>query len=333
MNYSVLSKYRSELMGMAMIWVMLFHAWDLDLGLKLLGDIRAAGFGGVDIFIVLSAMGLVMSLSRRDQEYGAFLSRRAWRILPAYFLVMVPFTLFSIWRGNADWASLIWNSTLLNYWVHAKGSFNWYVSGIMLFYAVTPFCFHKLKEKKHRTLWTAAGIALGLLCCRILIDCGYWGHLDVAYRVPVFFLGLLMGFYVVEGRRVGGKDLLFWAACVAAGGLYVFISPKVTDAGLYLPLCHLFLLTTVPMCLAACLCFDKLPLGWLRKLLRLVGENSLEIYLLNVSFFAETAMLQSWFGFGPSRRLYYLIAITLNIVLGVLLHRAVEYILARRKAG
>lgn len=333
MNYALLSKYRSELMGMAMIWVMLFHANDLDLGLAVLDNIRAAGFGGVDIFIALSAMGLVMSLSRRDQGYAAFLSRRAWRILPAYFLVMVPYTLFSIWQGNADWASLIWNSSLLNYWVHAKGSFNWYVSGIMLFYAITPFCFHKLREKKHKTLWTAVGAALGLLGCRILIDCHYWNHLDVAYRVPVFFLGLLMGFYVVEGRRLGRKDLLFWTGSVAAGALYLLIALKITEEEPYLPLCHLFLFTTVPMCLVACLCFDKLPLGWLRKFLRLVGENSLEIYLLNVSFFAETALLQSWFGFGPSRRIYYLIAITLNIFLGVLLHQVVERLLARRKAG
>ena len=31
MCYRMLSKYRSELMGAAMLWVMLFHASDLDL--------------------------------------------------------------------------------------------------------------------------------------------------------------------------------------------------------------------------------------------------------------------------------------------------------------
>lgn len=60
-TYQVLSKYRTELMGLAIFWVMLFHAHDLDLGINLLNDIRGIGFGGVDIFILLSAMGLVMS--------------------------------------------------------------------------------------------------------------------------------------------------------------------------------------------------------------------------------------------------------------------------------
>lgn len=77
MGYSVLSKYRSELMGAAMLWVMLFHAADLTFPIPGLDLFRAAGFGGVDIFILLSAMGLSLSLSRLEQEYGAFLARRA----------------------------------------------------------------------------------------------------------------------------------------------------------------------------------------------------------------------------------------------------------------
>ena len=54
----------------------------------------------------------------------------------------------------------------------------------------------------------------------------------------------------------------------------------------------------------------------------LVGEHSLEIYLLNVSLFSETALLRSWLplGTGP----YYFLAFFLNILLGILLHRGVE---------
>ena len=323
MGYSGLSKYRSELMGMAMLWVMCFHAWNLDLGCQVLEWVRAAGFGGVDIFIVLSAMGLVMSLSRREQDFSSFMARRALRILPAYFIVMLAYTAFSVVRQTAPPSAFLWNSLLLNYWVHARGSFNWYVSGIMLFYTITPFCFRQLKKKTHRALWVGAGIVLGLLACRLLIVDNYWNYLDVFYRVPVFFLGLLLGFYVYEKKPCGGKDKLFWVVWTLLGAGYLVLSPIATEAGFYLPLCHLFLFTTVPMCFAACFLFEKLPLGWLRKFLRLVGENSLEIYLLNVSFFSELDLLQSYFGFGPTRRLYFLIAFTLNILLGVGLHRLV----------
>lgn len=328
MGYSVLSKYRSELMGMAMLWVMLFHAWDLDLRVPALNWLRAAGFGGVDIFILLSAMGLVMSLSSREQEFTAFMSRRAVRILPAYFIVMPAYTLFSILRGTAPVSALIWNSTLLYYWVHAQGAFNWYVSGIMLFYALTPFCFHRLSRTRRRAAWTAAGIALGLLCCRLLIMDNYWNYLDVFYRVPVFLLGLLIGFYVWEGRRLAGRDILFWCVWFLIGGAYLLASSKLPAETLYLPLCHLFLFTTVPMCLCACVCFEHLPLSWLRGFLRLAGKHSLEIYLLNVSFFSETALLQQYLDFGPGHYIYYLITFPLNIALGLLLHRLVDRVMA-----
>ena len=324
MGYSVLSKYRSELMGAAMLWVMLFHAFDLDLGLGSLNWLRSAGFGGVDIFIVLSAMGLVLSLSRRETEYSVFMTRRAWRILPAYFAVMLPYTLWKIAQGAAPLSALLWNSSLLYYWVHNQGAFNWYVAGIMTFYALTPLCFRWLRRTKHRILLTGCTVIVGLLICRLLIQEGFWNYLDVFYRVPVFALGLLLGFYVEEDRQLQKGDALFWALWLALGMGYLVLSYRIDSKVLYLPLCHLFLFTTVPMCLTGCFLFERLPLGWLRTFFRLVGKNSLEIYLLNVSVFSEIDLLEGLTGLGPSHRLHYLLMFALNIALGVLLHRGVE---------
>ena len=138
MGYRALSQYRSELMGVAMLWVMLFHSFDLDLGVPLLNAVRAAGFGGVDIFILLSSVGLTMSFTRREQDYTTFMLRRAGRILPAYYTVMIPYTLFLILAQGAPWSSLLWNSTLLYYWIRCPGAFNWYICGAMFFYLLTP---------------------------------------------------------------------------------------------------------------------------------------------------------------------------------------------------
>jgi peptidoglycan/LPS O-acetylase OafA/YrhL len=115
----MLSKYRTELMGVAMLWVMFFHASDLDMGHEALEWIRAAGFGGVDIFILLSAMGLALSLSKKEVDYSSFMTRRAQRILPAYYTVVIPYTVFLIiYKGFAK-SALIWNTTLLYYWMRS----------------------------------------------------------------------------------------------------------------------------------------------------------------------------------------------------------------------
>ena len=336
MKYSVLSKYRSELMGVAMLWVMAFHAFDLSFGVAPLDFLRAAGFGGVDIFILVSAMGLAMSLDKKEQEYASFMSRRAARILPAYYLVMVAYTLFCIVREKALWSTLIWNGSLLYYWIRPQGAFNWYVAGIMLFYALTPWCFRMLKVSAHRERLVAFEVCLALLVCQLLMQDGYWFHLDIPYRFPVFFMGLLLGLYVRSDRAISWKGAAFWTFWMAAGGCYLVATQKLSGHGVALPLCHLFVFTTVPMCLVLCWCFARLPLGMLRRGLRVVGEHSLEIYLLNVSFFAETALLQQYLDFGPGHYIYYAITIPLNLVLGVLLHhgmQAGQTLLARRAAA
>lgn len=332
MGYNVLSKYRTELMGAAIFWVMLFHAYDLDLSFRAANWLRAAGFGGVDIFILLSSMGLVMSLSRREQDYSSFMARRAGRVLPAYYLVMVPYTVFFILYHGGHWSALIWNSLLLYYWIRPLGAFNWYVAGAMTFYAVTPACFRALRRSRHREGLTAAVVLGGLAVCQVILQEGYWNTVDVMYRVPIFFIGLLLGFYVLEGRKLGGKDLLFWCGWFALGVGYLFAMRLEQDT-LILPLCHLFLFTTVPMCLVMCWCFERLPLGWLRKGLRFLGTYSLEIYLLNISLFSEIELLRRFVSFGPSNRLYYLISFAANIAMGVLLHKLVERLRRQRAAA
>ncbi|MBR4098953.1 MAG: acyltransferase [Clostridium sp.] len=322
MTYTILSKYRSELMGGAMLWVMLFHAADLDMGLQVLELFRAAGFGGVDIFILLSAMGLSMSLSKKEQDYAAFMARRAGRLLPAYYAVMLPYTLFLILAQDAPWSALIWNSSLLYYWVRSAGGFNWYVAGAMTFYAVTPLCLRALRSSTHRATLAAAGIGASLLACQLLVQEGYWYVTDFFYRVPVFFLGLLMGLYAGEQRQLGRADVRVWAASLGLGAIYLIIH-FTENTPILFPLCHLFLFTTVPLCLLACLCFEWLPLGWLQRFLRLVGKHSLEIYLLNVSVFSQTELLHRVVYFGPSNRIYFLFLFAANITLGVGLHWAI----------
>lgn len=334
-KYRVLSQYRSELMGIAMLWVMLFHAFDLNMGHPALEELRRMGFAGVDMFILLSSMGLAMSLARREQDYTSFMARRAARILPAYYVVMIPYTVFLIVTADKAISSLFFNSTLLYYWARSSGSFNWYIAGAMTFYALTPFCFRRWQRSRNRIALTAVCVVVAFALCELLIFEDYWYYMDVFYRFPVFFMGLLLGFFLLEDRPVGRKDLLFWLFWFALGCAYYPVSRLCQwDAWvIQFPLCLMFVFTTVPLCLFLCFCFEKLPLGLLRKFFRLIGENSLEIYLFNVSFFSQTALIRRFIAFGPSNRLYYLVIYTLNILCGLALHQLVEGLRARYKAA
>lgn len=61
-SYKIISTYRTQLMGVAMLWVVLFHA-TFSINNPLQG-VKAIGYGGVDIFLMLSGMGLYFSYKK-----------------------------------------------------------------------------------------------------------------------------------------------------------------------------------------------------------------------------------------------------------------------------
>lgn len=96
-----ISKYRGELMGFAIIIVMLFHVslsktspW---FGLRRMGNL------GVDIFFFLSGIGLWYSWSKQ-QLYGKFYLNRALRIYPAWLIIAGYFYLSHFHVGRASYA-------------------------------------------------------------------------------------------------------------------------------------------------------------------------------------------------------------------------------------
>ena len=70
---SLLSKHRNALMGIAILWVMLYHLYDYTDALpSLVRGIIGIGYGGVDMFLFLSGFGLYYSLSKKNSSLSAY---------------------------------------------------------------------------------------------------------------------------------------------------------------------------------------------------------------------------------------------------------------------
>ena len=84
-----ISRYRGELMGAAMLFVILFHVGlprdDTFFGLRRMGNI------GVDIFLFLSGMGLWFSWSKHPDTKDFYL-RRWLRIYPTWLIICLLYT-------------------------------------------------------------------------------------------------------------------------------------------------------------------------------------------------------------------------------------------------
>ena len=79
-KYNILSKYRTELMGIAILWVMFFHL-SIDINNRILNLIKTIGYGGVDIFLMISGLGLYYAY-KKNNNIKLFYKRRLLRLLP-----------------------------------------------------------------------------------------------------------------------------------------------------------------------------------------------------------------------------------------------------------
>lgn len=319
LGYDVLSRCRSELMGLAMVWVLLFHAFYMTPQTKWLRDLKDLGYLGVDVFILLSAMGLAVSLSRRKQRYGDYLKRRLVRVLPLYWLVVGLYGLALRLAGQVSLRTVVWSLSTLFYWFQKPSIFNWYIPGLLAFYLLAPPAVALLKRCRYKLPVVAA---LSLLCYPFFHFLQMRGvtHLnDVILRIPVFLLGLLLGLFIAQGRQLAWWSLCLWAALpfmvpLLKGMIHYY----------YLPANLSFALGCVILCLGLGWLLSLLPEKGPRRLLRLLGECSLEIYLLNVVLVLEYPRLSAFIPLGTDHHIYYAITTAADLLLGVALHYALK---------
>lgn len=322
-GYPLLSRYRGELMGLAMLWVMLFHAYNVSFGLPVLNGLKAFGYLGVDIFIFLSGMGLQVSLSK-GRKLSEYFRRRALRILPAYWLVVGLYGLWLRLRGQTRMMTVLWSMSTLHYWFHIPNTFNWYISALIAFYLIAPLYagLLRLRSKWLLTL-TVSVLSYGLYRMSIVLGVSYMS--DFLFRIPAFALGSLWGNRLAEGKSISKKDAIGWNALAAVGVILIALTKcKV----IYLPACYLFATLLVPGCLLMAWLLSRLPWKMPGRLLGLLGECSLEIYLWNVVFTREYPLLRGSFGFIQNQWLYYGVACGLNLLLGIGLHRILTPLMA-----
>lgn len=280
-----ISRFRGELMGLAMLFIILFHVWvrrdDPFYGLHRCGNV------GVDMFLFLSGVGLWFAWTRHP-DTRLFYARRFARIFPAW-LVMACLFYVPDFLGSGRYSSslgdLIGDVTLnLGFWEHDELTF-WYIPAIMALYiAAPPYMWLVSRLPVYRWLpvlmvvWCVAVQWVEPLHSTV-------GHIEIFWsRVPVFFLGINAGQLVMERRRLqkGSMPLLLVTFGMTFGTcLYLEQElhgrfPLFVERMIYIPLTFTTVLLLARM-------LRRTP-GWMNAALRTVGALSLECYLIHSNF-------------------------------------------------
>ena len=318
----------SGVRGLAIILVLLFHV-----GLP----VQSGGPVGVTLFFVLSGY-LITSLliaERRETgrvNLGAFVIRRARRLLPALVAVMVLVGAISIVRGGpgpavadsvltlayvANWARAMGDP--MGLWNHA-----WSLSIEEQFYLVAPLAFTLLARYRHPSSWTVigvlAGLAIGSTVVRaVLIDAGA-SDARIYFGTDTRADALLVGCALAATRaRWPAWQPGPWIGPVAMVTLLVVAS---------LPMAHPFwsgsgytiaVVASLGVVVSA-LRSEQRWTGLASTALGWIGERSYSLYLVHVPVFM--LLNEALGGSPPVVRVG--IAIGLSVLLSAILYQYVE---------
>lgn len=290
MNYylQLLSKHRGALMGFAILWIMPHHIPE-HTGILLLDFIQSIGYGGVDIFLFLSGFGLYFSMSK-ETSLKHYYKRRFARILPEFWLFVICLFLLRRNFNAAGLYEMVWQASTLGFWFWGDGKpyLFWYISCILVFYAIFPFYFKLFKKYGIKVPLIAIGFGLllmisyALLCVCVYDNEEVGGLTILAYaRIPIFFIGAIFGHWAKDGcsivLRRSHKIIALVATIASFVALYLceqFFLEYMRPCSLYY---YPFIIITPVLCIVLALCFEKLERA--AKAFTFIGSLSLELYM------------------------------------------------------
>jgi peptidoglycan/LPS O-acetylase OafA/YrhL len=208
--------------GLAALLVMVFHFGRVETtgaGAKALGFVTQFGWGGVDLFFVLSGYligGILLDARDKPKFLRTFYARRALRIFPLYFVFIALF----LWvilpllpdatsdigaRQGWLWSYLANIDIARHGWYSGSGAFAnqlWSLAIEEQFYLVAPFAV-LLFSRRRLTMLAVIGVIGAIAARPVLAAMGFLpraGYVFTLARVDGLCLGLLIA---LMARREG----------------------------------------------------------------------------------------------------------------------------------
>lgn len=289
----LINTYRSALMGFAAIMVLLHHYWapvspEGSIIRRIENYIHYTGFIGVDIFLLLSGMGLYYAIQKHDIK--TFYKRRFSRILPVILTSAIIMALVDGWSLG----QFICNITGINFYLKETFSFLWYAVAIIQLYLIFPLYYKFFNKAKNKKKFTTLAILVWLICTLVFGDVSRSDMFVFTNRIPVFLIGVLFGW--MERNEEIEFTKYHNGICIITLLIGLFLEFVVILFGTWATL-HIYgtgfpaLLVAIPLVLLLPQLFELMTTH-----LRKVGQSIIKLFSLvgGVSF--ELYVVQEWIG-------------------------------------
>ena len=230
LNLSVYSRYRTQIMGLAAIMIIICHIRGIDYSyVPFLEKLLWFGNYGVEIFLFVSGLGMYYSLTQQDYSLTQWYKRRYVRITVPFVLIAISIyplrLILNIYASLSDFLLYI---TTLEFWAYHRGA--WYVAMLFPLYFLTPYIVKTVCKMGFFAIVVWVTLFLGFS----YIPSGNEIMRNIQFvtsRVPIFILGIGMApsvkneyeINVVKtlGVVLGGLLLCHYCSFSLGGGLAI----------------------------------------------------------------------------------------------------------------
>ena len=300
-HIDLLSKYRTELMGLSILLIMLFHSsFIFSNGLALhiertILDELSIGCGGgnllifrildigVDFFSIISGFGLYRSLSK-NWDIKQFYIKRFNRILPATLIV----TSFYVLCHNEEFClntikgvarAFLEITTLSTFRGHLLF---WFITYILLCYVITPYLFrfiNLLRRQSHSTLCLLLSVVLIYVLSYLVLPMVNPLGSMIYHRIPSFYVGLCIGLAIEKNCKC--HTLIIHVLSII--GIFItIICRNFHQPEAIMRTCYFIF--SLPILLSISHMFSCISWRHLHIMFSFLGGLTLELYLLHERF-------------------------------------------------
>ena len=281
LNWGLVSEFRTELMGLAIVYVILLHFAGLNANHNLYWKSRLfqflnAGNAGVDLFLILSGVGLYFSYSQNQKD---FCFRRLIRLIVPYLLIGVPYYVWYNIASHGGWKQLLKDVTQWSLFTEGMKS-TWFVPVILVLSLLYPLIDRAMYKNKR----IPADCMCVILCSLLLlinvllrVYCpAYYKKTEIFLIRPIAFVfGCYLG-SIVKEKKPFSSALVLFSISYSFFLLFVF-RPEVSIPVIWIRMSIMvYAMAFMIISIAILNRFGH------SKVLQFFGKRSLEIYLFHV---------------------------------------------------
>jgi len=221
----LISRHRNTLFGIAIIWIVIYHSFYFGTWLGVLGKRNLVnllvlyGEVGVDIFLLLSGMGLYFSFKKNEQIIP-FIKRRLIRVLPPFFIIWGIVWGVRFLAITPNFSAFLQRILLMRFWLKNDTQV-WYVNFVLCLYLLYPFVYHYLFDKGHslmRVLIAMGGAFIFSLAMMYAYPSFSQSIMLALARLPIALFGCYLGKLIYEKRKLPA----FWSLIMLVGACLAF---------------------------------------------------------------------------------------------------------------